>query len=87
MESKMTVWDFVEEHFPNYYRSNLIAESDDLSKLLHDEQEDGDSASIRLYKKYKGDIHNRLIELDYNELMVKIYEHSIQNYYDKQNNL
>lgn len=80
MANKKNTWDFVVEHYPNYYSSNEIARSNDLEKLIHGEQEDGDSASKLLQDEYGGDDNNPHISIDRNELLVKIYEKAIENY-------
>ena len=84
MANTKTVWDFVEEHYPNYYSSDDIALSDDLSKLVNGEQQSGDDADKMLQKEYGGDSNNPQILIDHNELLVKIYEESIENFYTKQ---
>lgn len=79
-----TVWDFVEENYPGYHSSEDIAKSDDLHKLVNEEQEDGDDATFLLDKEYKGDVRNPHILIDHNELLVQIYEKAIENFYKKQ---
>jgi hypothetical protein len=75
-----TAWDFVQEYFPNYYQSNLIAYSEDLSKLVNKELEEGDSAYSLLMKDYSGDIDNPSIYMDYKQVMSDIYEKAIEQY-------
>ena len=75
-----TAWDFVQEYFPNYYQSNLIAYSEDLSKLVNKECEEGDDAYSLLMKDYSGDIDNPSIYMDYKQVMSDIYEKAIEQY-------
>lgn len=78
-----TSWDFVEEHFPGYHKSPLIAKSNDLHKLVNDDYEEGDSAAKLLEKEYGNDVNNPLITIDHNETLVAIYELAIENFYKK----
>ena len=75
-----TTWDFVEKYYPNYQKSELITLSDDLSKLLDGEWEEGDSSHTMLVEEYDGNPLHPNIQLDYNEVMKMIYERSIENY-------
>lgn len=79
-----TAWEFVEEHYPNYSSSDQIALSDDLSKLVNGEQQKGDDASKMLKDDYGNNSKNPRILIDHNELLVRIYEESIENFYAKQ---
>lgn len=38
------VWDFVEQNLPDYYKSEEVAESNDLDKIIDNEYEEGDHA-------------------------------------------
>lgn len=80
-----TTWDFVEEYYPNYHSCNMIAESDDLIKIMDGEYEEGDSAHRRLVEDYSGDENDPQIAKDYDKVMRFIYEESIINYINSQN--
>jgi len=84
MKDIKTPWDFVEKYYPNYYGSDEIAYNDDLSKLIHKEQEDGDFASELLKTEYDNDIRNPKIQRDYNRSMSEIYETAIEYYLKEQ---
>lgn len=47
--------DFIEENYPNFSSSDLIAELDDLYKLVYGEFEDGDSADQLLQSDFGGE--------------------------------
>lgn len=73
-----TPWDFVVEHYPNYYSDEKIALNNDLIKILNQENEDGDSASILFTEKYKENYN--LVKEDHDGLLVIIYETAIKNF-------
>jgi len=47
-------WSFVEEYYPDYSSSSLIARFDDLSKIILSEEEEGDDAWTILQEEFKG---------------------------------
>lgn len=77
-------WEFVEKYFPNYTGSSLIAREGDLSKLIEDDYEKGDTASKLLETDYRGDITNPHIEIDLNEARARIYQIAIEGYIQAQ---
>lgn len=81
-----TTWDFVEEYYPNYTGSSLISYSDDLEKILNSEWEEGDSSWEVLQKEFDGNPNDPKILCEYHEVMMMIYESSIENYIKKLNN-
>lgn len=81
-----TTWDFVQMYYPNYQSCPTITFSDDLCKLLDEEYEIGDDAHTLLKEQYKGDVRNPEILVDYNTVMLEIYEKAIQSYINSQNN-
>ncbi|WP_165852717.1 hypothetical protein, partial [Enterobacter roggenkampii] len=58
--------------------------SDDLCKLVNGEQQNGDCASQLLKDEYNGDESNPGILIDHNEILVRIYEKAIENFFDTQ---
>ena len=81
-----TTWDFVEEYYPNYTGSSLISYSDDLSKILNGECQEGDSSHKVLQEEFDGNPDDPKILCEYNDVMKIIYESSIENYISKMNN-
>lgn len=79
-----TPWDFVERYYQNFHSCDLIAESDDLSKILDEEFEVGDSSHKLLIHKYYGDVTNPQISIDYNNIMIQIYEKAIRRFIKSQ---
>lgn len=75
-----TTWDFVETHYPDYHRSEVITLSNDLVKILNGEYEDGDSSHTMLVNEYHNNPKNPQILTDYYDTMRIIYERSIDNY-------
>ena len=80
------VWDFVEEYYPNYTGSSLISYSDDLLKILHGECQEGDSSHKILQEEFDGNPDNPKILCEYHEVMMMIYESSIEKYINRLNN-
>lgn len=83
-----TIWDFVEQYYPNYSSSDEILHNEDLLKLLEGEV---DTGADSVYN----DIREELLILGtepseeeilglaqqrYSESLVQIYELAIQNY-------
>lgn len=83
-----TIWDFVEQYYPNYSSSDEILNNDDLLKLLEGEV---DTGADSVYN----DIREELLILGtepseeeilglaqqrYSESLVDIYEQAIQEY-------
>jgi len=83
-----TIWDFVEEYYPNYSSSDEILHNEDLLKLLEGEV---DTGADSIYN----DIREELLILGtepreeevlglaqqrYSESLVQIYEQAIQEY-------
>jgi len=81
----MNIQDLIEKYYPNYYSSEKIARYSDLSKLVDDEWEEGDSADDLLESEYHGNAHNPDIEKDFRELQEEIINEALTNlfYYIK----
>ena len=75
-----TVWDFVEQYYPNYGSCNEIVLNNDLCKLINEEQENGDCADQLLTSDYNGDINNSHILIDKHISDAKIFKRAIQKY-------
>lgn len=80
-----TAWDFVVKYYPNYDSSDEIAYADDLSKLINNEQQDGDCAHDILMSEFGGDIKNPEIQKEYDRVHREIYEEAINNFIQSQN--
>lgn len=80
--NEYSAWDFVEKHFPDYSRSQLICDANDLQKLL--DKEVNGYAETLLEEDYDGDLNNPQIETDYNTLHEEIYRLSIENFLRKE---
>ena len=75
-----SAWDFVERYYPKYHNCDLIAESDDLQKIVDNELEP-DSCSLEvLNSRYDGarDLNLERIKDDLARVMVQIYEASFE---------
>lgn len=70
-------WGFVEAFYPNYHSSEIIAECDDLQKLIDDEFDDDSDAHFILHDRYDGDIENPEIYRDYRDAHYDVYLQSI----------
>jgi hypothetical protein len=85
-EKELSAWQFVEKFYPGYSNCDEIGHNDDLCKLMHEEQEDGDAADNLLKDTYGGkldrDTHAK-IELDYNESTMNIYERAIEGFMEE----
>lgn len=83
-----TIWDFVEQYYPNYSSSDEILHNEDLLKLLEGEVDTGaDSVynDIREELLILGTEPSQeevlgLAQQRYSESLVQIYEQAIQNY-------
>ncbi len=73
----MNIQDLIEKYYPNYYSSEKIARYSDLSKLVDDEWEEGDSADDLLESEYHGNAHNPDIEKDFRELQEEIVNYAL----------
>ncbi len=80
--NEYSAWDFVEKHFPDYSRSQLICDANDLQKLL--DKEVNGYAETLLEEDYNGDLNNPQIEADYNTLHEEIYRLSIEEFLRKE---
>lgn len=80
MKDHNLCWLFVEKYFPDYHNSEEIARNNDLLALTLDEFEDGDSASKLLDTYEWADIKNPLIEHDFRESCLSIFEQAITAY-------
>lgn len=85
-QQQPTPWDFVEKYYPNYHTCDLIALSDDLTKIIDEEFDAGDSAHKLLLEKYDGDRLSPEIFTDYHDVMMTIYEKAIENFQTTQKN-
>lgn len=81
-----SVWDFVEQNLPDYYKSAEVAESNDLDKIIDNEYEEGDHAD-RLRQEIIDEIGTDdqfLIEQKaqqkLHEVNVYLFEESIKNF-------
>jgi hypothetical protein len=86
-DNNLSVWAFVEEHYPNYSTCDEIAFSDDLQKIL-DGEIDPDSGAEKLANQFYGngcEAYRSQVERDLNEAKVKIYEKAIYNFLIKNN--
>ena len=86
-----TIWDFVEEYYPNYSSSDEILHNEDLLKLLEGQVDTGaDSVynSIReeLIERFGTEPDEQEIisvaDQKYAESLASIYEQAIQGYRD-----
>lgn len=75
-----TTQDFIEEYFPNYSSSQAIVDLNDLQKLIDNEYEQGDCAHSLLTDVYMDNIDNPRIREDHSELLIEVYNSSIQGY-------
>jgi hypothetical protein len=83
------VWGFVEEHYPDYSRSQEIADSSDLQKIL-DQEIDGSAEEVytEIYNGNYYDSHKEFLEsedgkrfkLDYFKLHFEILGRSIEEH-------
>lgn len=80
-----TAWDFVEKHYPDYYSCDEIAYSDDLSKVINGEMQEGDN-SMELWESTleanNGNEQDAMkqIKESYEMIMFVIYEKAIENF-------
>lgn len=83
-----TIWDFVEQYYPNYSSSDEILHNEDLLKLLEGEV---DTGADSVYNNIREELlilgtepsEEELLGLAqqrYSESLVQIYEQAIQNY-------
>lgn len=86
----ITIWDFVEQYYPNYSSSDEILHNEDLLSLLEGEVDTrADSVynmlSYILTEQFLGiePSEEQILEFAlqmYNQSLVEIYEKAIQNY-------
>jgi len=85
-----TIWDFVEQYYPNYSSSDEILHNEDLLKLLEGEV---DTGADSLYNMLSDILIEESLGMEpseeevlefaqemYNESLVEIYELAIQGY-------
>jgi len=72
-------WALVEAFFPNYNSSDLIAECNDLQKLIDNEYESGDSADRLLNKRYDGDTSHPKLISDFETLHFEVLRIACNN--------
>lgn len=83
-----TIWDFVEQYYPNYSSSDEILHNEDLLKLLEGEV---DTGADSIYNDIREELlvfgtepsEEEILGLAqqrYSESLVDIYEQAIQNY-------
>ena len=75
-----TPWDFVERYYYKYHNCQLIADSDDLQKILDNELEPDSCSLATLNSEYGGarELNLERIKDDLAKIMVQIYEASIE---------
>ncbi len=76
-------WEFVEKYYPNYSSCDDIARNEDLYRLIHKEQEEGDDADTLLQAEYNGDLNSGRIIIDYHNSLREIYARTIVAFINK----
>lgn len=81
-----SVWDFVEQNLPDYYKSAEVAESNDLDKIIDNEYEEGDHAD-RLRQEIIDEIGTddqflieQKVQQKLYEVNAYLFEESIKNF-------
>ena len=77
VQEDLSIWDIVQQHYPDYDHADEIAWADDLEKLVNDEQTEGDCAYKLLMETYGGDINNPQIRIDRDEANKEIFKETI----------
>lgn len=77
IQVNLSIWDIVQQHYPDYDHADEIAWNDDLEKLVNDEQIEGDCAYKLLMETYGGDINNPQIIIDRDASNKEIYTETI----------
>jgi hypothetical protein len=78
---KPNAWDFVEQHYPNYYSSDLIAYADDLCKIINGEAEENSDA-YKIFETF--DFNKDIAQAEYDRVHKEIYEEAIKQFLNKQ---
>ena len=73
-----SIWSFVEMYYPNYYSSNMIANNEDLTKIINKSNQPGDDSDNLLRDEYGGDPTNPQILIDYSASVAEILTDAIE---------
>lgn len=75
-------WSFIEQYYPNYSSSDMIARADDLSKVIHEEEEDQDDAYVMLRDEFEG--NRETVKEEYNRIHLEIYEDAVEAFQEEE---